>query len=122
MSGAGEALGKQAIIVGGSLAGMLAARVLAPCFERVLVLDRDVLPSALAPRRATPQAHHIHMLLKGGENAIEALLPGFCAELEAQGALTVTNTDTLAAFELGFAPRFESKLKLHSQSRWPLHA
>ena len=53
---------------------MLAARALAPHFQRVLVLDRDTLPSEPAPRRATPQAHHVHMLLNGGENAIEASL------------------------------------------------
>jgi 2-polyprenyl-6-methoxyphenol hydroxylase-like FAD-dependent oxidoreductase len=114
-------LGKKAIVVGGSLAGMLAARVLAPHFERVLVLDRDELPATPAPRRATPQAHHVHILLKGGENAIEALLPGFCAALEAGGALTVSGgRDTLAISDLGVAPRFESKLRLHSQSRWLL--
>jgi flavin-dependent dehydrogenase len=121
MSGASDSLGSQAIVAGGSLAGMLAARVLAPHFARVLVLDRDELPNEPAPRRATPQAHHVHMLLKGGENAIEALLPGFCAELEARGALTVSGgSDTLAISELGAAPRFESKLRLHSQSRWLL--
>ncbi len=122
MSGANESLGTRAIVVGGSLAGMLAARVLAPHFARVLVLDRDELPvDHPAPRRATPQAHHVHILLKGGENAIEALLPGFCAELEARGAHVVTGgADTLAISDLGVAPRFESKLKLHSQSRWLL--
>ncbi len=62
----------------------------------------------------------MHILLKGGENAIEALLPGFCAELEAQGSLSVSSLDTLAAFEFGFAPRWDSKMLLHSQSRWLL--
>ncbi len=118
MSGA---VGSRVVVAGASLAGMLAARVLAPHFERVLVLDRDELPGEPAPRRATPQAQHVHILLKAGENAIEALLPGFCAELEARGALTVSGGgDTLAASDLGVAPRFESKLTLHSQSRWLL--
>jgi 2-polyprenyl-6-methoxyphenol hydroxylase-like FAD-dependent oxidoreductase len=120
MSGA-ELLGRRAIVVGGSLAGMLGARVLAPHFSEVLVLERDELPSEPAPRRTTPQAQHVHILLKGGENAIEALLPGFCAELEAQGSLRVTGGgDTLAISDFGPAPRFESKLTLHSQSRWLL--
>ena len=100
---------------------MLAAHALARHFTRVLVLDRDELPSAPAPRRATPQAHHVHILLKGGENAIERLLPGFCAELDARGSLTLTGgSDTLAISDLGTAPRFESSLTLHSQSRWLL--
>lgn len=116
-----ELLGREAVVAGGSVAGMLAARALAPHFARVLVLDRDELPSEPAPRRATPQAHHVHILLKGGENAIEALLPGFSDALEAAGALTVGGgSDTLAISDLGVAPRFESKLRLHSQSRWLL--
>ncbi len=118
---ASELLGSRAVVAGGSVAGMLAARALAPHFERVVVLDRDDLPAEPAPRRATPQAQHVHILLKGGENAIEALLPGFCAALEAAGALTVSGgSDTLAISDLGPAPRFESKLTLHSQSRWLL--
>jgi flavin-dependent dehydrogenase len=121
MNGAGSRFGKRAIVVGGSLAGTLAARVLAQHFERVLVLERDELPSAPAPRRTTPQAQHIHILLKGGENAIEALVPGFCAELEARGAETLTGgLDVLAASELGVAPRWDSGMRLHSQSRWLL--
>jgi predicted flavoprotein YhiN len=44
-----------AIVVGASMAGMLAARVLADTFERVTVLERDALPDgpnrALACRR-----------------------------------------------------------------------
>jgi flavin-dependent dehydrogenase len=119
---AAELLGKRAIVVGGSLAGMLAARVVAPHFAAVLVLERDELPSEPAPRRSTPQAQHVHILLKGGENAIESLLPGFCAALEAGGSHVVSGggADTLAASDLGVAPRFESKLTLHSQSRWLL--
>jgi 2-polyprenyl-6-methoxyphenol hydroxylase-like FAD-dependent oxidoreductase len=106
---ASELLGSRAVVAGGSVAGMLAARALAPHFERVVVLDRDDLPAEPAPRRATPQAQHVHILLKGGENAIEALLPGFCAALEAAGARTVSGgSDTLAISDLGPAPRFES--------------
>jgi flavin-dependent dehydrogenase len=121
MSGMNDSFGRRAIVVGASLAGMLAAHALAKSFARVLVLDRDELPSAPAPRRATPQAQHVHILLKGGEDAIERMLPGFCAELDACGSQTLSGgADTLAISDLGTAPRFESKLRLHSQSRWLL--
>jgi 2-polyprenyl-6-methoxyphenol hydroxylase-like FAD-dependent oxidoreductase len=121
MSSAKDLLGQRAIVVGGSLAGMLAALALAKHFAHVLVLDRDELPSAPAPRRATPQAQHVHILLKGGEDAIERMLPGFCAELDASGSQTLSGgADSLAIFDFGTAPRFESKLRLHSQSRWLL--
>ena len=36
--------GNHALVVGGSMAGMLAARVLAYHFERVTILERDRFP------------------------------------------------------------------------------
>ncbi|MBT2449512.1 pyridine nucleotide-disulfide oxidoreductase [Streptomyces sp. ISL-43] len=65
------------VILGGSLAGTLAAAALAPHVAEVLVLERDrVLPETAAPRPRLPQAAHAHMLWSGGADAIEDLLPG----------------------------------------------
>ncbi|HZN11668.1 MAG TPA: 2-polyprenyl-6-methoxyphenol hydroxylase-like oxidoreductase, partial [Blastocatellia bacterium] len=36
--------GRQAVVIGGSLAGMLAARVLSRHFARVTIVERDRLP------------------------------------------------------------------------------
>ena len=113
-------LGQRAIVVGGSIAGMLAARVIATHFDTVVVLERDEFPAQPQPRRTVPQSHHVHMLLKGGENAIERLVPGFLAELTAQGTVPMEGRDFGAASELGFAPRGDTGMVLHGQSRWML--
>jgi glycine/D-amino acid oxidase-like deaminating enzyme len=41
-----------AVVIGASIAGLTAARVLADRFGSVTVLDRDTLPDGAAPRRA----------------------------------------------------------------------
>ena len=52
----------QAIVLGASMAGMLAARVLSDRFKRVVIIERDVLPSAGEHRRGVPHGKHIHAL------------------------------------------------------------
>jgi phytoene dehydrogenase-like protein len=37
-------IGHNALVIGGSLAGLFAARVLADFFDKVTILDRDVFP------------------------------------------------------------------------------
>jgi flavin-dependent dehydrogenase len=73
-------------VVGGSLAGLLAAHVLAGHADRVTVVERDGYPVGTGPRPGVPQARHPHVLLEGGQVALESLLPGFVAELRAAGA------------------------------------
>jgi 2-polyprenyl-6-methoxyphenol hydroxylase-like FAD-dependent oxidoreductase len=75
-----------AVIIGGSVAGLLAARAAADHFERVSILERELLPPPGQARKAIPQGRHVHALLPGGLGAIERLLPGFQAELVAGGA------------------------------------
>ena len=79
--------GEHAIVIGASMAGLLAARVLADCYDRVTVLDRDVLPEGVTEnRRAVPQGRHAHGLQLGGQLALEELLPGFRNETMDEGA------------------------------------
>jgi pimeloyl-ACP methyl ester carboxylesterase/2-polyprenyl-6-methoxyphenol hydroxylase-like FAD-dependent oxidoreductase len=79
-------IGEHAVVIGGSMGGLLAARALTDAFERVTVLDRDTLPAGFADRRAVPQGRHAHALLAHGQACLDALLPGFVAELVAAGA------------------------------------
>ncbi|MEV8506957.1 FAD-binding monooxygenase [Actinoplanes sp. NPDC051475] len=74
-----------AVVLGGSIAGSLAARVLSPAFARVTVVDRDDLSGPVAPRAAAPQGHHIHALLARGQQILEELFPGFTDELVSSG-------------------------------------
>jgi 2-polyprenyl-6-methoxyphenol hydroxylase-like FAD-dependent oxidoreductase len=78
-------LGDCAVVLGGSIAGLLTARVLADRFAEVVVVERDRLPNAAEPRRGVPQGRHIHGLLAGGQQALEQLLPGLTGELAADG-------------------------------------
>jgi len=78
--------GRHAIVIGGGIAGLSAARVLSEHFDRVTVLERDKPSSGADLRAGVPQARHIHVLLAGGEQALEALFPGLRAELTAAGA------------------------------------
>jgi 2-polyprenyl-6-methoxyphenol hydroxylase-like FAD-dependent oxidoreductase len=76
-----------AVVIGASVAGLLAARALCDYFTRVTILEREVLPPPGQGRRAVPQGRQLHALLPGGLAAIEQLLPGFEAELVAGGAV-----------------------------------
>jgi 2-polyprenyl-6-methoxyphenol hydroxylase-like FAD-dependent oxidoreductase len=75
------------VVIGASVAGLLAACAVSDHFDRVTILEREVLPPAGLGRKAVPQGRHVHALLPGGLAAIEQLLPGFQAELVAGGAV-----------------------------------
>jgi 2-polyprenyl-6-methoxyphenol hydroxylase-like FAD-dependent oxidoreductase len=55
-----------AVVIGGSMAGLLAARVLVDHFERVTIVERDAYPSQPTSRQGLPQASHVHVLLTQG--------------------------------------------------------
>jgi hypothetical protein len=58
------------------MAGLCAARVLADRFERVVVLERDMLPDGPRPRRLVPQGRHPHLLLVAGARLLDSWFPG----------------------------------------------
>jgi 2-polyprenyl-6-methoxyphenol hydroxylase-like FAD-dependent oxidoreductase len=81
-----RSLHQHAVVIGASMAGLAAARVLSDHFESVTVLDRDPLPAGPGPRKGVPQGRHAHALLAGGARAIAELFPGIMEELVADGA------------------------------------
>ncbi|MDN3025922.1 FAD-dependent monooxygenase [Streptomyces sp. S.PB5] len=93
--------GRHAVVVGGSLAGLLAAHVLAAHADRVTVVERDRLPQGTGPRPGVPQGRHPHVLLHGGQSAVESLLPGFLAELRAAGAPRVGMPSDMVLWQNG---------------------
>jgi 2-polyprenyl-6-methoxyphenol hydroxylase-like FAD-dependent oxidoreductase len=90
-----------AIVVGGSIAGLLAARVLSRWFDRVTVLDRDELPLEPTHRKGVPQSRHAHGLLARGHQVIEELVPGFWKELTGEGAVTYDPHNDLVMYNEG---------------------
>ncbi|MFJ8085240.1 FAD-dependent monooxygenase [Streptomyces sp. NPDC096205] len=73
---AGTARVRRAVIIGGGLAGMLAAAAVQDSVTETVILERDVLPARPERRKGLPQAQHAHLLWAGGAEAIETLLPG----------------------------------------------
>ncbi|MFC8360661.1 FAD-dependent oxidoreductase [Streptomyces griseorubiginosus] len=96
-----------AVVLGGSHTGMLAAAALAGLADRVVVVERDVLPAGPVPRKGLPQARHVHQLWSGGALALEELLPGVTGRLREAGAhrLPVT-TDMVALSPQGWFRRW----------------
>lgn len=78
---------RRAVVLGASLGGLLAARVLVEHFDEVVLLERDVLPREPAPRKGTPHAVHPHGLLARGRLILEDLFPGFTEAMTARGGL-----------------------------------
>jgi 2-polyprenyl-6-methoxyphenol hydroxylase-like FAD-dependent oxidoreductase len=77
----------QAIVLGASMAGLLAARVLSERYKRVVVIERDVLPPVGEHRRGVPQGRHVHALHPRGLEILDELFPGLSTELAASGAV-----------------------------------
>jgi 2-polyprenyl-6-methoxyphenol hydroxylase-like FAD-dependent oxidoreductase len=76
----------RAVVLGGSVAGLVAAQVLAEGYDDVVVIERDRLPEGAAHRRGVAQGRHVHAILAGGQQALEQLFEGLTAELTALGA------------------------------------
>ncbi|MEU8328825.1 FAD-dependent monooxygenase [Micromonospora sp. NPDC048839] len=81
-------IGRRAVVLGGSMAGVLAARVLAESYGEVLVVDRDTLLGVREPRRGAPHTVHAHGLHARGHLNMEELFPGITDELTAEGVPT----------------------------------
>ncbi|MEU3632706.1 FAD-dependent monooxygenase [Streptomyces fradiae] len=92
---------RHAVVIGGSLAGLLAARVLAEHAERVTVVERDRYPEEVEQRAGVPQGRHLHVLLEGGRQALELLLPGVADELLAEGAPRLGMPEAVVQWQAG---------------------
>jgi 2-polyprenyl-6-methoxyphenol hydroxylase-like FAD-dependent oxidoreductase len=66
---------RDAVVIGGSIAGLLAARVLAEHYEQVTLVERDALRVSREARRGVPQGRHTHGLLASGRNVLEIVFP-----------------------------------------------
>ena len=75
-----------AVVIGGSIAGLMAARVLSDYFSQVTILERDHLPDPPASRAGVPQDRHVHVLLQRGAMIAGRLFPTIEETLQAAGA------------------------------------
>jgi 2-polyprenyl-6-methoxyphenol hydroxylase-like FAD-dependent oxidoreductase len=118
---ANSALGRHAVVIGGSIAGLLTGRILTDYFEQVTIVERDRFPDQAQPRKGVPQCMQLHILLTRGRQIIEELFPGLQAELIAQGAVTLDmGADVEWLNPFGWAARFPSGFTALSFSRYIL--
>lgn len=119
-------LGQHAVVIGGSLTGLMTARVLADHFDHVTVLERDHIDDQPAVHKSIPQGHHIHALLLGGLQVLFSLYPDSSNKLENLGAVRVRVGEETAfflpdgkAYSITGAARHPYYLgfDVHSQSR-----
>ncbi|MGO8770716.1 MAG: FAD-dependent oxidoreductase [Mycobacterium sp.] len=79
------------MVIGGSIAGLCAARVLSDAFSRVTVYERDQLPGTPTNRATVPQDQHLHMLMARGAEEFEGLFPGLLEDMVAAGVPMLEN-------------------------------
>ncbi|AWI32815.1 FAD-dependent oxidoreductase [Streptomyces tirandamycinicus] len=83
-----DRLGERAVVLGGSMAGLLAARVLADSYDEVLVVERDTVTGTTTARKGVGQGRHVHGLLARGQQILDELFPGFTRDAVAAGIPT----------------------------------
>ncbi|WP_197373447.1 FAD-dependent oxidoreductase [Mycolicibacterium baixiangningiae] len=94
-------IGQHAVVCGASMAGLLAARVLTEHYDRVTVVERDVLTDDPTPRRGVPQGCQPHALLTRCAQILDELFPGYLDELVDAGAHRWDDGD-LTKFDVSF--------------------
>lgn len=82
-------VGEHVVVVGGGVAGLLAAKVLADGFEKITIIDKDPLPDEPVARRGVPQANHVHTMLEAGRAVLEELFDGFTDDIRSAGGLVI---------------------------------
>lgn len=113
----------RAVVIGGSMAGMCAARVLSDFFDRVTVIDRDSYPDGALERAGVPQSRHVHALLARGRRELEGLFPGFDRGMIEHGAHEINfGVDFAALRPDGWAKRQGDGIQLLFASRMLLEA
>ena len=109
---------EHAVVIGGSMAGLTAARILSDHFAHVTVIERDQMPNGCDFRKGVPQGRHAHILLQRGQMILEQHFPGLSNQLLAGGAESINaGTDLAFCSPHGWLPSFESDMNLIGASR-----
>jgi 2-polyprenyl-6-methoxyphenol hydroxylase-like FAD-dependent oxidoreductase len=83
--------GNHSVVIGASIGGLCAARVLSDFFDRVTVYERDQLPDGPANRPAVPQGRHVHLLMARGAQEFDSHFPGLLDDMVAEGVPILEN-------------------------------
>lgn len=94
-------LGSHAIVIGGSMAGVLTARALSNYFTNVTLIERDGFTHDSVPRKGIPQARHAHGLLVRGYEVMSRFFPNLPQRLAESGALRADMGLLMAMYHFG---------------------
>ncbi len=83
--------GRRAIVIGGGIAGLCAARAVSDFFEEVLIIERDSLDNGSVTHKSAPQANHTHYLLSGGADALNTLYGTAFPNLKTVGGIPIAS-------------------------------
>ncbi len=109
---------RQAVVIGGGMAGLLAARVLCDYFTHVSLIERDIYPADPVFRSGVPQGRHGHVVLVRGQELLETFFPGFRTRILEQGAvLGDLLADNAIRYPSGWLPRVTSSFSAYACTR-----
>src|SRR3954462_14700340 len=114
--------GNHSVVIGASIGGLCAARVLSDFFDRVTVYERDQLPDGPANRPAAPQGRHVHLLMARGAQEFDSHFPGLLDDMVADGVPMLENRPDCIHFGaaghvLGTAHRLQDEFTAYVPSR-----
>ncbi|MFF5180929.1 hypothetical protein ACFY2Q_23110 [Micromonospora sp. NPDC000316] len=111
---------RRAVVLGGSVAGLLAARVLSDHADDVLIIERDPSDVDAGPRPGVPQGSQVHALLPAGQVQLERWFPGIADEAFALGAPPPPSALSMNVHRVGDTPggvRSDEVVRAHSRRR-----
>jgi 2-polyprenyl-6-methoxyphenol hydroxylase-like FAD-dependent oxidoreductase len=111
-------VGTHAVVIGGSVAGLLAARILDDGFDTVTIIERDPIPDDTSTRRGVPQGQHVHVLETAGRDTFEDLFPGYGEELLSSGGLIIDLMSDFHHYEKGdFLAAGPNRMTMYNATR-----
>jgi len=96
--------GDNAIIIGGSFAGMVTASVLSKYFKKVTLLER-YSQEKVQNHENVPQGNHEHHFWHRGSTTLDKLLPGFIDSVTGAGVEVAYFPDDAHIYDEGWKPK-----------------
>lgn len=108
----------RAVVIGGSIAGCLAAEVLSHHFEQVVLVEKNSVQDDCGERQSVPQENHPHIILQAGMRLFEYIFPGLSEELVRKGAVSADIIKDVKWFQFGkWKKRYSSDMDTSFFSR-----
>ena len=92
---------QHAIVLGGSLSGLLTAQLLSQYYSQVSIIEKDAVHREPEARKGQPQTRHLHGLLPGGLQVMSKYFPGLLDELVSYGAKVLDFANSMNWFCYG---------------------